>query len=337
MLGVGGAAEQGAGRILGLGGLLLTVDHAGQLVGQDLLGLVQLLVLPGGHLVDLLQRQEGQHPNALHDVGVVHVAPVLVELEGAGLVGVQPDRVAGGLAHLLALGVGQQGDGHGVGVLAQLAADQLGAAQHIAPLVVAAELHVAAVVLEHVVEVVALHDHVVELEEGQALFHPLLVALGAQHIVDREAGAHLPQQLDVVQLEQPVGVVQHQGLALAEINEALHLPLEAGGVVVDVLFGQHLAHIGAAGGVADHGGAAADQGDGLVAGHLQALHQGQGHEVAGGQAVGGAVKADVKSGLALVDDVDDLLIGDLGHQAAGFQFVVQLHKNIPPVFVPSGG
>ena len=48
--------------------------------------------------------------------------------------------------------------------------------RHIAPLIVAAKLHIAAVVLEHVVEVVALHDHVVELEEGQALLHALLIA-----------------------------------------------------------------------------------------------------------------------------------------------------------------
>ncbi len=166
------------------------------------------------HLVDLLQRQEGQHADALEHVGIAHVAPVLVELEGAGLVGVQPDGIAGGLAHLLALGVQQQGDGHGIGILAQLAADQLRAAQHVAPLVVAAELHVAAVVLEHVVEVVALHDHVVELQEGQTLLHALLVALGAQHVVHGEAGAHLAQQFNVVQVQQPVGVVQHQGLAL---------------------------------------------------------------------------------------------------------------------------
>ena len=44
----------------------------------------------------------------------------------------------------------------------------------------------------------------------------------------------------------------------------------------------------------DHGSAAADQGNRLVACHLQALHQGQGHKVACGQAVGSAVKADVK-------------------------------------------
>ena len=73
----------------------------------------------------------------------------------------------------------------------------------------------------------------------------------------------------------------------------------------DVLLGQHLAHIGAAGGVTDHGSAAANLGDGLVACHLQALHQGQGHKVSCGQTIGGAVEADVEGSLAVVDEVDD--------------------------------
>mgnify|MGYP007072580595 CR=1 FL=1 len=191
VLGVALAAEQSLCGVERLVGFLLAVNQLGQLVGQDLLGLIQALVFPGAHLIDLLQRQEGQHPDALHDICIADVAPVLIELEGAGLVGVEPDGVAGGLTHLLALRIGQQGDGHGVGILAQLAADQLSAAQHIAPLVIAAELHIAAVVLEHIVEVVALHDHVVELKEGQALLHALLIALGAQHIVHGEARAHL--------------------------------------------------------------------------------------------------------------------------------------------------
>ena len=177
------------------------------------------------------------------------------------------------------------------------------------------------------VEVVALHDHVVEFEEGQALLHALLVALGAQHVVHAEAGADLAQQLNVVQVQQPVGVVQHQGLALAELNKALHLTLEALGVVVDVLLGQHLAHIGTARRVTDHCRAAANQGNGAVAGLLQALHQGQGHKVTGSQAVRRAVKANVERGLAVVDDLLDLLlVGDLGNQAAGLQFVINRHE-----------
>ena len=261
------------------------MDHFGQLIGKDLLGAVELAALPVIHLVDLRKRQEGEHPDALEHVGVGHVAPILVEVKGAGLVGVKPHGVAGGLAHLVALRVGEQGDGHGVRILAELAADQLGAAQHIGPLVVAAELHVAAIVLEQVVEVIGLHDHVVEFQEGQALLHALLVALGAQHIVHREAGADLAQKLNIIESQKPVGIVQHLCLALAELDEFFHLLFKAGGVVVDVFLGEHLAHIGAAGRIADHSGAAADEGDGLVAGKLQTLHQRKRHKVAGGKAV----------------------------------------------------
>ena len=261
------------------------------------------------------------------DICIAHVAPVLVKLKGSGLVGVQPDSVAGGFAHLFALRIRQQCDGHGVGVLAQLTANQLGAAQHVAPLVIAAELHVAAVMLEHVVEVVGLHDHVVEFQEGQALFHALLVALGAQHVVHTETGTHFPQKFHVVQIQQPVGIVQHQGLSLAEVNKALHLTLKALGIVGDVLLGEHLAHVGAAAGVANHGGAAADEGNGLVSGHLQALHQRQSHKMAGSQAVRRAVKANIKGSFAVVDEfLDLLLVRDLRNEAAGFQFVINGHR-----------
>ena len=120
----------------------------GQLESQDLLCLVQLAAFPVIHLVDLLQRQESQHPQAFQHICVAHVSPVLVELEGACLLRIQPYGAGLGFAHLLALGVQQKGDGHGVSVLAQLPADQLRAAQHVAPLVIAAELHIAAVALE---------------------------------------------------------------------------------------------------------------------------------------------------------------------------------------------
>ena len=176
------------------------------------------------------------------------------------------------------------------------------------------------------IEVIRLHDHVVEFQEGQTLFHPLLIALGPQHIVHREAGAHFPQKLHIIQFQQPIGVVEHLGLAFAELDEFLHLALEALGVVIDVFLGEHLPHIGAAGGVADHGSAAADEGDGPVARHLQPLHQGQGHEMTGGQAVGCAVKADVKHRFAFVDHLGDLFfVCHLGHKASGFQFLIHCH------------
>ena len=96
--------------------------------------------------------------------------------------------------------------------------------------------------------------------------------------------------------------------------------------MVDVLPGQHLAHVGAARGVADHGGAAADEGDGLVARHLQPLHQRQGHEMARGQAVRRAVEADIEGGLAGVHHLPDLVrVGHLGQKAPFDQFLIDSH------------
>ena len=96
--------------------------------------------------------------------------------------------------------------------------------------------------------------------------------------------------------------------------------------MLDGLLGQHLAHVGTAGGVSDQRGAVADEGDGLVARHLQALHQTQSHKVADMQRVRRAVKADVERGLAVVDHLADLfLIRDLGDQAAGCQFFINSH------------
>ena len=76
-------------------------------------------------------------------------------------------------------------------VLAELTSDKLCTAQHVAPLVITAELKVAVVLLEHVIKVVGLHDHVVKLQEGKSLLHTLLVALGTEHIVNGEAGTYL--------------------------------------------------------------------------------------------------------------------------------------------------
>ena len=58
------------------------------------------------------------------------------------------------------------------------------------------------------IEIIGLHDHVVELKEGQAPLPALLVALSREHTVDGEMCADLTKQFDVVQLPEPVAVVQ---------------------------------------------------------------------------------------------------------------------------------
>ena len=48
-------------------------------------------------------------------------------------------------------------------------------------------------------------------------------------------------------------------------------------------------------------GAAADEGDGLVARHLQPLHQAECHEVTHMEGISGGVEANIEGGLAAVD------------------------------------
>ena len=144
--------------------------------------------------------------------------------------------------------------------------------------------------------------------------------------------ADVPNELDVVQVHQPVRVVHHQRLGaallqpVAELDETAHLLFEALAVVVDGLFRHHGAQVAPAGRVANHARAAANQRDRPVPRHLQPLHQAQCHEMPYVQAVRRGVEADVERGLSVVDQFLDLLfIRQLGQKASRFQFVEYCH------------
>lgn len=84
-------AEEGLGGLDGLPGRLLAVHLFGDLIGQNLLGLVGLGVAQGAQAAHLVHGQEGEQAEAALHIRVGDVAPVLVEFIGAGLLGVQPE------------------------------------------------------------------------------------------------------------------------------------------------------------------------------------------------------------------------------------------------------
>ena len=241
----------------------------------------------------------------------------------ARLVLVQPDGALLRLAHLLALARREQGKRHRKGRLLLLAADEVGARQNVAPLVVAAQLELAAVLAEEHQKVIRLHEHIVEFEEGEPLLHAGTVALRREHLVDGEIRADLAQKVDVIEVEEPVGIVDDDGAVLAlETDEARHLLLEAFDVIFDGLARHHGAHIGAAGGVADHARAAADEDDGLMAGILHVAHGDELHEVADVQAVRRGIEADIEGdALAAELFVELVLVHRLLDKAARTQRV----------------
>ena len=103
---------------------------------------------------NLFERHECEHLHALDNIGIVDISPVLEEIVGCRLFRVEPNGTVCRFAHLFALAVHEQVDGERICVLARLFADKVCSEKHIRPLVVAAELHIAAVVLMQVVEVI---------------------------------------------------------------------------------------------------------------------------------------------------------------------------------------
>ena len=208
-----------------------------------------------------------------------------------------------GLAELGAVGLGDERVDDTVDRVAAHAADELHPGGDVAPLVAAAGLQLAAGDVVQVQEVVRLEQHVAELGEGNAVLalearaHRIL----GDHVVDGEMLADIPQEIHQVERKQPIGIVHHPrrvGFDV-EIKEMGQLGLDRLDIGLDDLLRKQLAFGGLAAGVADHAGAAARQGDGMVAEALQAGQGDQGDKAADMQAVAGSVEAVV----------DDLFLG----------------------------
>ncbi len=267
------------------------------LVGKGLLGVVDLGALEAFQPADLVQRQVREQLQEAADVGVLGVAPELPIFVRAEAIGVEPDGALDGLAHLDARRRCHQRRGDAEGLARLHAADQFDAVDDVAPLLRSAELQGAAVAAVQFQEVGRLHQHVVELEEGQRLFvgQPGLDELEGHHAIDGEVHAVVAQELDVAQLLQPLGVVGHDrvGGPVAEPQERVKGPFDAGDVGVDHLVGEQRARLVLVGGIADLGGAPAHQHDRPVAGLLQPAQGHDLHQTAHVQTRGGGVKADV--------------------------------------------
>ena len=268
------------------------------LKGEDLLGLVDFRVLQGAEAAHLAHRQEGQEGQALFDILIIHIAPVLIEMIGRRFLRIEPEGAGFGFAHLAPVMGQEQLEGAGKGLLIFLLAHQVRAAEHVAPLIITAHFQAAAVAMEQLQEVIALHEHIGELQETEPVFrrHAGLVTIRRKHAVDGKLGTDVPHELNKIQMAQPVPVIHDERLALAEIQETGHLLFDTFHVMVNRFHGQHLTHIRFAGRIADHGRAAAHERDRLMAGPLHMRHGHDRNIMADMQAVRRGIKTDIKGG-----------------------------------------
>ena len=181
-----------------------------------------------------------------------------------------------------------------MGIFTEFFTDKFSTAKHIAPLVVTAELHITTVFFVEIVEVVTLHNHIVEFEETKTLFHTLFVTFRTKHIVNGETSANFTKKFNVVKVKEPFCVVNHLCFAFAEFNKSFHLAFETLSVVVNIFFCKHFSHIGSARGVTNHSSTAADKCNRLVACHLKTFHKSKRHKVTCSKAVSSTVETDVE-------------------------------------------
>ena len=146
-------------------------------------------------------------------------------------------------------------------------------------------------------EVVALQNHVIEFQERQRLLalEPQLDAVQGQHAVDGEMPADVAQERDVLELVSQsslLTIIASVGPSpnVRKWPKTSRMPAILASICV---IGEQLPGVVLAGRIADLGGAAAHQHDGLVAGLLQAAQQHDLHQAADMQAVGGGVEADI--------------------------------------------
>src|SRR5579859_5964977 len=175
--------------------------------------------------------------------------------------------------------------------------------------------------LEQLEKVVALHDHVVEFEEGERLlaFQAHSHAVHGQHAIDGEVAADIAQEFDVFERTQPVVVVDHDGAGGAgiEAQKTRENLANTRDIGIDLLLAEQLPSLIAAGRVPDLGGAPAHQHDGAVPGLLQTAQQHDLHQAADVQTVGGGSEADVRGNHpGLRAGIETLGVRDLVYVAA---------------------
>ena len=223
------------------------MDQARKLLGKRLLrdarlGIRLHLRLQLG---DLFEGPYGEHLEVADHVGVRRAEEVLIPVVLARHGGVEEERVALRLAELAPGGVEKQRESKAEGRLAAHAVDEVRSGSYVAPLVGAADLERASVVVEEMKEIVALQNLVAELGEGKralASLQALLDALLREHLGNAEVYRYVAQELDRARSAVPVVVVHHDGgVRPVEVKDARKVLTDALLVLGHLLDGEHVA------------------------------------------------------------------------------------------------
>ena len=123
----------------------------------------------------------------------------------------------------------------------------------------------------------------------------MFITFRRKHFVDGKHAADFTQKVDVVQVFQPVGVVDHnRGVFALERQKFAHLFLKAIAVMLHGVGGHDLSQIASSRRIADHTRASADKDNGTMPRFLHPSHDDKLNEVSDVQAVRRRIEADIK-------------------------------------------
>ena len=218
----------------------------------------------------------------------------MIKFKWGGLFGIQPHSALFRFPHLFSFAGSQKSEGHAINLLPFFSSEQLHAADDITPLVIAAQFQNTSIAMVQLQEVIALHQHIVEFNEGKAPLHPLLIAFCGQHPIYSEMNADIANEFNIIQIQKPVSIISHDSFSIGKIDQARHLFLEAAHIVVDDFFCHHLAHVTFARGIPYHSCSASEESDRDMSGPLHMSHNHNLHEMPYMKAVCRGVKPDIK-------------------------------------------
>ena len=243
---------------------------------------------------------------------------------------IEPQRTLLRLAHLFSVFCFEKRACERVCILSRNAAYKVGTRQNIAPLIVAADLERATVILVQPQKIVRLHGHVVKFQKAQTFFQTRLKAIRSEHFVYGKIRAVVAQKIYIVEFAKPIGVIYEQSAVLAvETDEPFELRTYLSDIVGYRFFCHHLAHVVAVGRITDHRRAAADEQNGLVP---RLLHYGRYHErnnVPDMQTVRRRIESAIKRHRALSEHfVQIVLIHGLFDISSAFEYVVYVFFHV---------
>jgi len=230
---------------------------------------------------------------------LVRVDPVLVKAVNARAFWIQPDGAGLGLAEFGAIGVGDERQREAENRFRQLLPRQLDSRGDIPPLIAAADLQFTIHVPRQHHEIERLQEHVTEFgvtDAALAIFHARANAFLGHHLVHGKMLPDITQEFEEQDALGP-GRIVHQArrvLPGLKIQQPGQLDFYTGDIAIQDFFGQQLALLRLATGIADASGRATGHGDGRMPEQLEPSQRQQRNEISHVQAVRRRIKTAIK-------------------------------------------